>query len=349
MPAGLHVDASGAIQQDLQTTSSRFVAPFSYFLISTMTLYQTGFLLKLSCTALFFGIVAVNAQGSSPQATHPLAASVPLPERNPLRNSPNEPENPAPPHPSEREATEWFAQDIQADRDQCAMMLDGTGAVYQESDPIREGVCGTPAPIELSSIGTSPAVKISPPARVTCGLAASLDAWSNTVLQPAALNYLSNEITEIRNVASYVCRNRYNAPNQRISEHALANALDMAAFKTNEGEWITVLDHWGMHVERNQETVELPASEPPAPQQPPVTSEQQDQLRLPAPAPADVSPELLSSKDTGEPTPYASFLKELHTGGCKLFGTVLGPEANDAHKDHFHFDLAARNHSNYCE
>jgi len=28
---------------------------------------------------------------------------------------------------------------------------------------------------------------------------------------------------------------------------------------------------------------------------------------------------------------------------------VLGPEANEAHRDHFHFDLAARKRNAFCE
>jgi hypothetical protein len=44
-----------------------------------------------------------------------------------------------------------------------------------------------------------------------------------------------------------------------------------------------------------------------------------------------------------------AFLRRLHKGACGIFGTVLGPEANAAHRDHFHFDLAARKHSALCE
>jgi hypothetical protein len=32
-----------------------------------------------------------------------------------------------------------------------------------------------------------------------------------------------------------------------------------------------------------------------------------------------------------------------------VFGTVLGPEANDLHRDHFHFDLASRRRSALCQ
>jgi hypothetical protein len=45
----------------------------------------------------------------------------------------------------------------------------------------------------------------------------------------------------------------------------------------------------------------------------------------------------------------ASFLRRLHKGACGPFGTVLGPEANEAHRDHFHLDLAPRKRSAFCE
>ena len=43
-----------------------------------------------------------------------------------------------------------------------------------------------------------------------------------------------------------------------------------------------------------------------------------------------------------------AFLKGAHHTACKIFGTVLGPEANEAHRDHFHVDLAERRYRNYC-
>ncbi|MEW4448108.1 extensin family protein [Qipengyuania sp. JC766] len=38
----------------------------------------------------------------------------------------------------------------------------------------------------------------------------------------------------------------------------------------------------------------------------------------------------------------AAFLREARDGACGLFGTVLSPEYNEAHRDHFHFDMAGR-------
>jgi hypothetical protein len=43
------------------------------------------------------------------------------------------------------------------------------------------------------------------------------------------------------------------------------------------------------------------------------------------------------------------FLRAAHRAACKTFGTVLGPEANNAHKNHFHVDMAERPRGAICE
>lgn len=45
----------------------------------------------------------------------------------------------------------------------------------------------------------------------------------------------------------------------------------------------------------------------------------------------------------------AKFHRTAHETACKIFGTVLGPEANEAHRNHFHIDLAERRLNNFCE
>jgi len=299
-------------------------------------------------------LVIASAGLCASAATAQPSQDMPLPERNPLRVEQPQPPAP-PPHPREREAEDWTAQEIQDGLETCAMMLDGSGAVYSLLEPIREGVCGAPAPIELKSIGTVHQVTIDPPAKVTCGLAASLSAWSDSVLQEAARKHLGHPVISIRNVASYVCRNRYNAPDTRVSEHARANALDMASFTLEDGAIVKVLDHWNEMLppdslessvpsdsSAKDSAVELPTAGPPAP--PPPVKEQ-----------ATANPGQESEQDAKieppamQPSEKARFLHEIHAGGCALFGTVLGPLANEAHKDHFHFDQAPRKHSNFCE
>jgi hypothetical protein len=45
-----------------------------------------------------------------------------------------------------------------------------------------------------------------------------------------------------------------------------------------------------------------------------------------------------------------AFLRRLHQSACKRFGTVLGPNYNAAHANHFHFDMAKsmKDGSAYC-
>ncbi|MBA84901.1 MAG: hypothetical protein CML69_09215 [Rhodobacteraceae bacterium] len=42
-------------------------------------------------------------------------------------------------------------------------------------------------------------------------------------------------------------------------------------------------------------------------------------------------------------------LKEMHTEACGPFGTVLGPNSDKYHKDHFHFDTARYRSGSYCK
>jgi hypothetical protein len=45
---------------------------------------------------------------------------------------------------------------------------------------------------------------------------------------------------------------------------------------------------------------------------------------------------------------WGETLRALHDRACGIFGTVLGPNANRAHANHFHFDTAAHRSGAYC-
>ena len=46
---------------------------------------------------------------------------------------------------------------------------------------------------------------------------------------------------------------------------------------------------------------------------------------------------------------YGAMLRQMHRAACGIFGTVLGPESNAYHRDHFHFDTASYRSGSYCE
>jgi hypothetical protein len=71
---------------------------------------------------------------------------------------------------------------------------------------------------------------------------------------------------------------------------------------------------------------------------------------IPATARADPSKiDPAKMDDASKVTSEMVFLRRLHKGACGPFGTVLGPDANEAHRNHFHFDLAPRKRSAFCE
>jgi hypothetical protein len=52
-------------------------------------------------------------------------------------------------------------------------------------------------------------------------------------------------------------------------------------------------------------------------------------------------------KDWNSTGPKAAFLREVRTGACGLFATVLSPDYNQAHADHLHLDQADRGSSGW--
>lgn len=45
---------------------------------------------------------------------------------------------------------------------------------------------------------------------------------------------------------------------------------------------------------------------------------------------------------------YSSIMTRLHESACGTFGTVLGPNSDSFHRDHFHFDVASYRSGSYC-
>lgn len=237
-----------------------------------------------------------KAQAKPEEPTrHPATSAIPpLPERAPPTAggkpaSVKEPLGPEPPPPS------WSEAEIRDAAFECGRLFAGDRFEAKSLPPIRQGACGTPAPVALKYINHVPRVELRPAATINCRMSDALERWLREVVQPRAKTLLDATVIRVVNLAGYDCRARYGSPNTRISQHAYANAIDLAEFVTAKGEHIRVVEHWNTGDER------------------------------------------------------AAFLREIHKGACGIFGTVLGPEANEAHRNHFHLDLIPRRHKAVCE
>src|SRR5262245_32870516 len=341
------------------------------------------------------------------------ADTPPLPQRNPFRA----PAQAKPVLPKNQPTIPWTKAEIGAATAKCNELLTGDPLDYELLPPIKEGICGTPAPVLLRAVGKDPKVVIDPPATMSCPMADTLGEWLRNTVQPEAIKLFGSPVAKIQNASSYVCRNRYNGTNTLLSEHALANAFDVSQFVLANGTRITVREDWPRVAtlpppEPNPARVDdsaatnsvakqksgdrgndifTPAkaesSTPPSPA--PVATEEDHASAssnpfvtpkaqvateedygsghpsnpfvepksgdrgedASAPAKADADTPTSPPPVATEPAPDAKgqFVTFLFEDACRHFGTVLGPNANEAHKDHFHLDMKKRRKSNFCE
>ena len=91
--------------------------------------------------------------------------------------------------------------------------------------------------------GTTPLRPAAPV--MTCPVALSFALWERQVLQPAARAILGAEVAAIDHYGTYACRRVYGQEGGRVSQHASANALDVAGFRLSDGRRVTVAAAWG--------------------------------------------------------------------------------------------------------
>jgi hypothetical protein len=412
----------------------------------------------------FFGIAAGAANMPLPDRNPLRVAAMPLPERNPIRDAglplpernPNRvgpeaetahasppdvkadtkaDEKPGDAAAAKPDPNKWSDEETAAERARCEVMLKDLPVVTEPDDPVRQGECGAVAPVTLISVGKDPEVRLVPPATVTCDMVAAMARWIEKDVQPAARKVLGAPITRMNIIGHYSCRHALGRITKRLSEHGVANALDIRDFVTERGETADLIRDWGptardiaaeaaAEAERKaaaaaaavaaeaakkaakeakdaaskesgpkagQKIAKLAATKPDPPRlavttgnasaeargRPLSRSEirraQRDARRRggsihqvvhTATADAGIGrpdPVATSGKkspaarltaplpEDEKPSPRRQFLRQIHAKACGTFGTVLGPEANEAHRNHFHVDMAKRRHRSFCE
>ncbi|HWX48067.1 MAG TPA: extensin family protein [Roseomonas sp.] len=80
---------------------------------------------------------------------------------------------------------------------------------------------------------------------VTCPLAAAWEMFERYALQPAAQRHFGSSVVRVRHLGSFACRNVYGRAEGRRSEHATANAIDIAGFTLANGRELRVAWDWG--------------------------------------------------------------------------------------------------------
>lgn len=136
----------------------------------------------------------------------------------------------------------WNEADKNAALAECKLRLQNLELDYAPPQSIgNAGGCGAPAAITVSSIA---GVEINPPAELTCDMAEALHGWVSSSVAPAARQHLKKKLVKINNASAYVCRRRNNSKTGKLSEHAKANALDIATLGFEDGSTTSIKGDW---------------------------------------------------------------------------------------------------------
>ncbi|MCC7348177.1 MAG: extensin family protein [Variibacter sp.] len=119
----------------------------------------------------------------------------------------------------------------------CMGRLSAGLAIAVAQPPIQgPGGCGAQDVVRLDAVWTQGGRRIAlhPPAQLRCDMAEAFARWVRDDVAPA-LAPGEPPLTGLAVAASYDCRGRNNVPGARLSQHGLANALDLRALRLADG------------------------------------------------------------------------------------------------------------------
>ncbi len=195
--------------------------------------------------------VEPEEQPSSPSASDPTSDEDTAPDkREPDASSPaEEPQNDT----DTRSATEGEQEDNEEEQQTeqaeapppiatedpealkaCLADLKALGTKFQTAASIDDGEgCGIDHPLEVAEV--LPGIDTGG-AQMRCETARALGHWLKDTVNPALkIAMPDRKITGLTTGSTYACRLRNSATEGKISEHARGNAIDIAAFRLDDG------------------------------------------------------------------------------------------------------------------
>ncbi|MDP1025834.1 extensin family protein [Sphingomonas sp. KR1UV-12] len=128
----------------------------------------------------------------------------------------------------------------------CRAALDRAGVRYTVLPPRgqRGETCGYADGVRFTSGGPRRVGFTPADLGVACPVAAALAVWEWEVVQPAARTILGSPVVAIEHFGSYSCRRLYGRDAGSWSEHATADAVDIAGFRLADGRRLTIVGDW---------------------------------------------------------------------------------------------------------
>ncbi len=171
---------------------------------------------------------------SGPERSARVDPAMPLPRPKPGAEPPSS-------EPKPKEAPAAPPSLTEAERQACEVRLSRQDVRFEVLPPLSgpEG-CGAPEPLRVSVLPSD--VSVAAPATLACPMAEALTNWTAEVVIPAAEEHLRAKPSTVFIGTSYTCRPRNNVTGGKLSEHGLANAVDIMGFRFDDQRVVTVLD-----------------------------------------------------------------------------------------------------------
>ena len=124
----------------------------------------------------------------------------------------------------------WTDDEIAAAKAECTATLSGVRLDFEPLSPIQHGLCGTPAPILLRSLGVDQKVELDPPATISCDLAKALSEWVDAV-QREAKEQFGAAIAKLRAMSACEMRKIVNQLFEKINRDHFPSACSLSTLK----------------------------------------------------------------------------------------------------------------------
>ena len=102
------------------------------------------------------------------------------------------------------------------------------------------GGCTVIGAVQLIDIG----VPVTGLKAMRCGLAEAFIGWTRNAVAPAAFQILGSRLVKVETFGTYACRYTIGTATERLSGHAIANAVDVSAFVLEDGRRISIEGDW---------------------------------------------------------------------------------------------------------
>ncbi len=134
---------------------------------------------------------------------------------------------------------------LHGDLPACRAALDRAGVRYRVLPPRTGGAqCGYDDAVRFLPGGPRRLAFTPAGLGTACPVAAGLAMWEWNVVQPAAQRHFGRQVISVEHFGSYSCRRMYGRDGGAWSEHASADAVDIAGFRLAGGRRITVARDW---------------------------------------------------------------------------------------------------------